>query len=76
MEPKYVLLFDATMPDTPFVIKEQSVMTLEGKPQLFQKSVYRCDTFEAGLKFLSNLSNGQYIALACSTITIDNTFVL
>jgi len=76
MEPKYVLLFDATMPDTPFVIKEQSIMSLEGKPQLFQKSVYRCDTYEAGLKFLSQLSNGQYITLASSTITIDNTFTV
>ena len=74
MEPKFVLLFDYSMPDTPFVIKEQSIMSLEGKPQLFQKSVYRCDTFEAGLKFLASLSGGTYVTLACSTNPIDNTF--
>lgn len=76
MEPKYVLLFDPTMPEAPFVVKEQSYMSLEGKQQLFQKTAYRCDRFEDGLKFLSQMGGGTYITLACSTNPIDNTFQL
>lgn len=74
MEPKFILYYDSSIYDVPYVIKEQCYMSLEGKQQLHQRTVYRCITYVDAIQFLAQLNEGQPVALAYSTKQVDNTF--